>query len=107
MCTLGFISILAIFQTLCQGADSDNEDDVVNDDDDDEMVSKCIVAVSDGCHLVSSLQAELDATLIESAGDLIAPLIKASGSAITMAEINPFVKSLLGKLVGSNKMCDV
>lgn len=48
-------------------------------------------------------QAELDTMLIESAGNLIGPLITAAGSVITMAEINPFVKILLGKLVGTNK----
>ena len=47
-------------------------------------------------------QAELDTLLIEAAGNLIGPLITAAGSAITMEEINPFVKNLSGKLVGTN-----
>ena len=41
--------------------------------------------------------------LVESAGNLIGPLITAAGSVITMKEINPFVKKLSGKLVGTNK----
>lgn len=41
--------------------------------------------------------------LIESAGNLIGPLITAAGSVITIAEINSFVKILTGKLVGTNK----
>ena len=52
--------------------------------------------------IIILLQAELDTLLIEAAGNLIGPLIIAAGSAITMEEINLFVKNLLGKLVGTN-----
>ena len=47
------------------------------------------------------MQAELDTTLVESAGNLIAPLITAAGPVIMMAEIYPFVKILVGKLVST------
>lgn len=46
----------------------------------------------------------MDATLIESAGNLISPLITAAGPFITMAVINSFVKILLGKMVCINKI---
>ena len=52
--------------------------------------------------IIILLQAELDTLLIEAAGNLIGPLIIAAGSAITMEEINLFVKNLSGKLVGTN-----
>ena len=45
------------------------------------------------------MQAELDGSLIESAGNLIGPLITAAGPVITMGEINSFVKLLQRKLV--------
>ena len=56
--------------------------------------------------IIILLQAELDTLLIEAAGNLIGPLIIAAGSAITMEEINLFVKNLSGKLVGTNKKYD-
>lgn len=63
------------------------------------MVDNCIYQWSP---IVYHLQAELDIILIESAGNLIGPLITATSAVITMEEINPLVKILTGKLVGTN-----
>ncbi|XP_065913448.1 importin-4-like [Dysidea avara] len=71
-------------KTLCQGADSDDEDSITEDDE----------------------MAELDGSLIESAGNLIGPLITAAGPVITMDEINSFVKLLQRKLKSGSQVAE-